>query len=208
MADEIRENPSENPAQHRPWIWTEARDRAALLLAEDELPDAQIADAVGVNPDTLYEWKKRREFTDKIAEYVKKIGAPALRYAIAKLSRRVAALDAEWRRLNKVIEDRAADPDLATVPGGTTGLVIRRRRVLGSGGKRHVVDEFEVDVATLREIRETLKQAAIECGQWQKRMALAADPEPVKVYIGIDPVAALRGEAQPDPKRITYDVDR
>jgi hypothetical protein len=169
-----------------PFEWTDQRGEAALLLAQDHLADWEIADKVCCSERILNVWKKCPEFAARIKQHVRQLGSAAARYAIGKLSRRLADLEAKWRKLNAVLEQRAADPDLATVPGGTTGLIVRRRRIIGTGEKQEIVDEYEVDVALLREIRETLKQAAIECGQWQQKADLASGGVPFKVYIGVD----------------------
>jgi hypothetical protein len=52
------------------------------------------------------------------------------------------------------------------VPGGTTGLLVRTYKTLGSGESQRVVEEFTVDVALLKELREHEKQAAQELGHW------------------------------------------
>jgi hypothetical protein len=65
-----------------------------------------------------------------------------------------------------VIAERAADPDMANVPGGRTGLLVRRVKVIGSGDNAREVCEYEVDTGLLKELRELEKQAAVEAGQW------------------------------------------
>jgi hypothetical protein len=49
---------------------------------------------------------------------------------------------------------RKKDKELRKAPGGKTGLLVRRLKMLGSGESAQVVEEFEVDVGLLREIRE------------------------------------------------------
>ena len=53
------------------FAWTGQRERAALLLAEDELSDEKIAEHVGIGSRTLWRWKTYPEFTDRIAEHVR-----------------------------------------------------------------------------------------------------------------------------------------
>ncbi len=43
---------------------------------------------------------------------------------------RLAALDDRRRRLHQVMEERAADPSMADVPGGKTGLLVRTYKSL------------------------------------------------------------------------------
>lgn len=51
-------------------------------------------------------------------------------------------------------------------PGGETGLLIETRRSIRNGKKTSVVREYAFDRGLFAELRETLKQAAIEKGQW------------------------------------------
>jgi hypothetical protein len=55
------------------------------------------------------------------------------------------------------------------VPGGTTGLLVRTKKMLGSGPTAYEVDEYKADAAASAEFRDTLVQAAKEMGQWQKK---------------------------------------
>jgi hypothetical protein len=64
-----------------------------------------------------------------------------------------------------VISERSDSPDLANVPGGKTGLVMKTLKGLGSGDNFKVVEEYEVDCATVREIRALQEQVAEEVGQ-------------------------------------------
>ena len=47
--------------------------------------------------------------------------------------RRVDALNDRWNRMRRIIEARADDPDYAKAPGGTTGLLIKTYKRIGSG---------------------------------------------------------------------------
>ena len=75
-----------------------------------------------------------------------------------------------WRRL---IEERAADPHMEEVPGGKTGLLVRTKKMLGSGTNAYEVDEYKADAAASAEFRDTLVQAAKEMGRWQERSQVA-----------------------------------
>lgn len=148
------------------WVWTRARERAALLTAEDALTDVEIAAEVGISERTLHRWRKRPEFMARVEEHIEAFRAVIERKAIAQRGRRVAALQDRWRRMQRVIEERAADPGMADVPGGRTGLIVRR-------GRR--VEEYAVDEGLLRELREHERQAAQELGQWLERAEVRMD---------------------------------
>src|SRR4051794_18981617 len=56
-------------------------------------------------------------------------------------------------------------------PGGTSGLLVRRLKTIGSGSKTIEVEEYVFDRAVVSETREYLKQAAIETGDWEDKQA-------------------------------------
>lgn len=64
----------------------------------------------------------------------------------------------------RVIEARSKD--MAEVPGGDTGLLVRKLKSIGSGENTKTVEEYAVDTGLLSELREHEKQAAQELGQW------------------------------------------
>ena len=67
-----------------PWKWTKRRALAAVLVAEDELTDDEIAGRVGIKRLQLWRWKQRPEFSARVAEIANRIGALALRRAIGR----------------------------------------------------------------------------------------------------------------------------
>lgn len=82
---------------------------------------------------------------------------------------RVTALEDRWHRMRQVITERSQDPEMQSVPGGSTGLVVMTFKQLGSGKDASVVREYRVDTALLAEIRAHEQQAAEELGQWTTR---------------------------------------
>jgi Homeodomain-like domain len=173
------------------WEWTDDRLLAAELLAEDRLSDAQIAAEVGVNRRTLARWKGRPEFADKAREFAKALEAAILTRGIASRVNRVRALDRRRALMERVILERGGAPGMADVPGGSTGLLVRRLKGIGGGENYEVVEEFEFDAALVRELRETEKQAAQELGQWTERRSYSGpDGGPIPVQHSlIDPEA-------------------
>jgi hypothetical protein len=149
--------------------WTPQKEEAALLLAEDDLTDQEIADQLGCHRQTLALWKRHAAFTDRIKVIRKKIGDRLERYAIARKPRRVKALQERIDKMQRVIDQRSEEyqtnPELINVPGGDTGLLVRKITSIGAGVNFQRVDEHPVDTALLKEMREVEKQAAVECGQ-------------------------------------------
>ena len=67
-------------------------------------------------------------------------------------------------RILALLDERAvAYRDLA--PGGATGLLVRRVRMIGTGNNARCIEEYRFDRAVLVELRKYLKQAAIEVGE-------------------------------------------
>lgn len=157
------------------WKWTRAKEMAALLVAEDELSDEEIGARVGVTDRTLRNWKREPEFWRRVDEHSEAFRAVIERKAIAQRGRRVAALQDRWRRMQRVIAERAADPGMAGVPGGSTGLLVRRVKGIGKGEDFERVEEYVVDDGLLRELREHERQAAQELGQWLERAEVRMD---------------------------------
>ncbi len=81
-------------------------------------------------------------------------------FAITRHENRLQAQQERWVAMLELRRARAeANADL---PGGETGLVVRRRRKVGD----EVVDEAVFDHAYAREIRELEKHTSQESGQW------------------------------------------
>lgn len=77
--------------------------------------------------------------------------------------------------MKQVIDERAIDPEMMKAAGGSTGLLVRKLKQIGSGENAELVEEFEVDTGLLKEMREHEKQAAQELGQWVERQTMDAN---------------------------------
>jgi hypothetical protein len=162
--------------------WTGKRERAALLAAEDEQSDSKIAASIGLTEITITRWKRDPEFQARVAENVERIRAAVLAEGIANKQNRVDALNDRWRRMQKVIAERADDSAMADVSGGSTGLLTHIIKMIGQGERAQRIDEYAVDTGLLKEMREHEKQAAIELSQWSERQEITgADGGPVQV---------------------------
>jgi cytochrome P450 len=164
--------------------WTARREEAAMLVAMDELTNAAICARVGISPATLARWKNSPQFASRVEEHLGSCRAEVRVRGIAQLERRVQALDDRWNRMRRLIEERAADRELAGVPGGTTGLIVKRTKAAGSGETFQLIDEYVVDAALLRELREHEKQAAQELGQWVETRTVE---QVTKAYVILGP---------------------
>ncbi len=110
--------------------------------------------------------------------------------AIAMQEYRIARLADIEQRYAQLIEERAAALD-GKVAGGGTGLLVQQTKIVRSGDEIEVIHEYKADVAVTKEIRETLKQAAQELGQWTENKSLTIKQDDLIIEVaakyGIDP---------------------
>lgn len=149
--------------------WSANRYRAALLLAEDDLSHEAIAEAAGITSRTLRTWKQNSEFAAQVGDYVGQLQAAMLRYRIAKKRHRLKVLNDLHEKLLTVLEERAEEY-AGKAPGGATGTVVMQLKQIGTGPFAQTVEEYAVDIATIKQIMALEQQAAQELGQWQDRV--------------------------------------
>ena len=120
------------------------RNKLLQIIAERAMEhDANLAD--------------RRRIQSEIAAVVMAQGGKCGAAAMAEVDGKLKELHSELSRL----------PDPGA--GGSTGLLTRSVKAIGAGKFTRFVDEYRVDTALLRELRELEKQAAIEQGQWSEK---------------------------------------
>src|SRR5262245_15630090 len=153
------------------FCWSADRSRAACLLAEGRLTDEAIARDAGVTRRQLARWKNHPEFAARVALLARDLDAACAKRGIGRRLQRLRALDERWEKMLQVIAERAADPTLARVPGGPTGLLARTMKTIRHHDDVLAIPEYAVDTALLRELREHEKQAAVELGQWVTKVA-------------------------------------
>lgn len=144
--------------------WSEAKARAAALLADGSTGATAIASTVGVSRETIWGWSKEEPFK------------------------------AEVQRLRDAIHAEVWDLSLAHREG--------RIRALHAAAAT-VWSKFEASGSPVhyREWRETLKQIAVEVGQWNPRadVRLTVDERPtpiVRVVYGTAEDAIQRERAK------------
>lgn len=174
--------------------WTETKEKAAELLAEGELAQKQIATECGVTPQTIWNWRQVPEFQTRVEQRLEEIRAEVRRHGVAIVERRVARVNDTWQRLQRVVSARAVD--MVGVPGGETGLLVRKRKMLGSGPTAYEVEEYEVDTGLLSELREHEKQASQELGQWIQKGDLTSKGEPLGTTVILLPPKELHADDQ------------
>jgi hypothetical protein len=139
---------------------------AADLIAEGSLSITQIAAKVGTTRWTLWAWRQRPEFCRVLEQRLEFYRAEALLHGIAVREQRVKAQTDRWRRMQRIVEARAKD--MQDIPGGDSGLLVRKFRGIGDGENFRVVEYYETDVGLLREFRSLEEHAARELDQWPR----------------------------------------
>ena len=104
----------------------------------------------------------------RVSEVMAEITGGMIQLEISHREARLRMQQERWIRMRLLIDARAADPETLKAPGGNTGLLVHSQRMFGSGPTAKLVNEYELDGALLREMREIEKQAAIEMGQWNE----------------------------------------
>lgn len=157
-----------------------------LMLSGQKGCDSEVARIAGVSRQAINEYRRRhlskaleiagrltsaqsqpQDVTAHLARNAQVIKDVAgVLPILAVRENRLAALQDRHDRLNIVMSERAED--MADAPGGKSGLLARKRKMIGSGPLAREVVEYELDTGLLSEFREHEKQVAQELGQWQE----------------------------------------
>lgn len=178
--------------------WTSKHERAVPLVAEDKLSDEEIAAELEITRQWLDKWKRDPQFQERVAAYREEVRAALVAKGIRDKENRLRDLQMLRDAHVGTIEARKRDERLRGVPGAEHGLIVAEPVIvrvfehapvrLGdptdpddeivviddrdylAPAKRSVMDyKYTSDTATAKELRETLKQAAIEMGEWNEK---------------------------------------
>ena len=150
------------------FAWTEQKRQAAGLVAESNLPFAEIAERVGVARETVWKWRRQPAFQEAVAEIETELDRDALNLAITRRRSRLEGYDRRREKALAVIQARAEHyaREYPDVPGGNTGLLAPIVKSIGGGAAAYHVTEHFFDSALARELRALEEQASRESGQW------------------------------------------
>jgi hypothetical protein len=179
--------PSTNGKVH--WIGKPLNPKqilAAQLVAEVKLALKQIASQVQCSVPSIVGWKHLPKFQEAVAHHRQVFQNRVAGSFLGQRMKRVKLRDQLAKSLIHVAKKRAiaAKKDKALLTaGGDNGLVIsRERHVRGRG----VVREFENDHATIDQLRNLMREQAIDVGQWAEKKDVAGSVElVVKRVIGV-----------------------
>lgn len=167
------------------------REQAAILLAEGRVSDQKIADSVGVSRRSLERWKNEPEFDARVSQIADELCARAKKFAIARVEGRMIVRQEMENKLLTVFAERAqeAAETNSDVPGLRTGLVCKTLKGIGKGEDFQVVEEYEVDTGSIRELRGLHEDAAKDMGQLEEAK--------VRAHINLaDEISEARKRAQ------------
>lgn len=142
---------------------------AALMVARGEKTKQQIAAELSITVVTLGRWEAEPEFAAEVEAIRASFRQGLIDKGIADKANRLEYYENIMRRMFVIIEARSCEPDAELVRGERSGLIARDVRFSKTG---EPIDIGRVDKALLSEIREYLKQAAIEVGDWQERQTV------------------------------------
>jgi hypothetical protein len=167
------------------------RQRAAVeLLVLDELSDEAIAQQIGVNPATLYRWKKLPDFEAAMRQARDEIIAALRLEGIANKQNRIDAQVERWNALEAIRRARMADPTLKQFPGSEeTGFVtaeLKLVKVLTETDEGTEVSYREFwqhgfDTGLWNAYLSVEKMTAQETGQWEDKLNVGGSLE--RTYI-------------------------
>jgi hypothetical protein len=126
---------------------------------------------------------RNADVCSRVAELQAELTAGTIRLEIGSRNARVQALQDRWDGMRQVIQQRAASPDFANVPGGTTGLLCRDLRCKD-------MPMYKLDTGLLAELRAHEQQAAQELSQWQTRSAVE-EPKVIQVTPAAQALASM-----------------
>lgn len=137
---------------------------AARLVAEGNHKTSEVAELVGISEHTMRSWRLKPAFLAVVHAYRKRFDAEVQQVDIAGKNGRIAAHVQGFRRIERIIEKRAADPRMETAPGGDTGMLAVERVCIGGGEHGEFLDKFTFDAALDRQRTEKLELIAKEQG--------------------------------------------
>jgi hypothetical protein len=151
------------------------RREAAKYVAEGVLSDSRIADMLGVSEKTVWNWRHVQEFIDEVKKLRAAAEEESMRRFAAQRGNRIDILADTVQAYLTIRDERAAwfakhEPE---IPGGKTGHVIRRERVIGLGKNSERITEYVIDTEIRNGLESLGKELGIETGQRTEKRELA-----------------------------------
>jgi hypothetical protein len=126
---------------------------------------------------TLRKWSALLHWQNRLIEIAEQQRQAIIARGIIEKQNRLDAYNDLFNRSYQVIKARADDISMQGA-GSDTGLLVRTYKAT----KLEVYEEYAVDTALIREMRELAKQTAQEMGQWtEKQEVTGKDGGPIRL---------------------------
>jgi hypothetical protein len=113
-------------------------------------------------------WKKQPAVQQKINEHLRLSKQQSEAQMIFARHERIAFMETRWYQLQGIIRERAKSPEMRGVPGGSTGLLRRRKVPLSRRRDMLAGCDYEVDIGLLNEMSRLEVSVAKALGQWKE----------------------------------------
>ena len=168
---------------HEEWTWTNKKELAAQLSADDSLSDVKIAKEVGIATRSLTRWKLDPEFRARVAEHVDAWKLEIRKRGLAIKERRIESYIRDFEATNTILVERgnqqaqAVDVNAEPYAGGaSTGFVVKDFKGLAP--------VYSFDAALMRERLSIRKQLAQELGEWSEKQEVSGpDGGPIETTV-------------------------
>lgn len=146
-------------------LGNKVRIDAAWYVAEGKLTNREIAQRLDLSRKTIERWTKDERFVAIVKRMVEEFEEKATKKGIALRRNRIAVLQKAHDGLETVMAERSLSEEMKNIPGGQTGLITKMLKGIGKGGDFQVVEVYEVDTGTLKEIRAIHERITEELGE-------------------------------------------
>lgn len=166
--------------------------RLAEMLAEGINSELDCRRTTGISKPRLAELKMDADFMDVVDAMKAEFATKVMAYGLARLEVRLLRLNERAALVDRLLSQRAEQTDPSSpfyvrgaekVPGADTGLIVPTLKTIGRGDNQQTIQEWTIDAAVLREIRDIELQAAKEVGGMRQQ---SVSINTGKVYIGVD----------------------
>lgn len=200
--DDVKSGTPDMPVHFKAFTWDTRSAAAAMLLADGTETVTHIAVSIHISLQTLSAWRSHPEFRRRVAELVETAGERLAAHALSSRQGRAKHAIRLVDALERVRTERAAsataefydntneerpafefDTELASTPGGQSGLLVRKERIIGTGTTAERVVEYEVDTAHINAELKAMEYIAKEQGQWTDKTEIDVTR---KLYIDVN----------------------
>lgn len=148
------------------------RELFALHLAAGKTAAAAYRDAgfaAGGAAQSAHRLFQSEEIQNRVAELRAEIGAKLIDATVRDVNARIERLQRRCDAMDTIVRERGESAEMQDIPGGRTGFVTLKFKLLGRGEDAKVIREHAVDGELLREMRAHEEQAARELGQYAEK---------------------------------------